>query len=276
MGKCEVTWDEYETGEWASTSSGARRKQVAGNAVRQVADAVGHPTKPYTDMTLRHGQGRLSGDLHDAVRRQDVLQVALGQDRPLLSPADRGRMGICLPRRHDDGLFVRRRSRRSWATTPGSATTATRSITRSARRSPIPGACTTCTATWPNGASTSTPPTRYKQAGGKTADEPAGGRRPRRIPGGARRLVGRRSEALSQRRAARLEQGLEEAGPADPAEHLVSYRRAFRGFPRRASVADPTAEEAKRTNPIPRSPRNTRPPRVVRIKGRPNKVSAFP
>ena len=36
-----------------------------------------------------------------------------------------------------------------------------RSITRSARRSRIPGACTTCTATWPSGRSTSTMPDFY-------------------------------------------------------------------------------------------------------------------
>ena len=150
-----------------STSCGAfeldmqRRKLKQGRAdrLRQAGRRRRPAHQALHRHDLRHGQGRLSGHLHDPVRRQDVLQVALGQDRPLLSPADRGRVGIRLPRRHDDRLLASATIRRSSATTPGTSTTATTSTTRSARRSRIPGACTTCTATWPNGCSTSTCPT---------------------------------------------------------------------------------------------------------------------
>ena len=81
-------------------------------------------------------------------------------------------MGIRLPRRHQDGLLVRRRRRASSATTPGTSTTATTRTTRSARRSPIPGACTTCTATWPNGRSTSMFPTSTSSSPARSTKNP--------------------------------------------------------------------------------------------------------
>ena len=172
MGKCEVTWDEYEI--WMFNLDIQRRElnKVAATD-REQAGRRRHPADQAVHRhDLRHGQGRLPGDLHDAAGGQDVLQVAQRQDRPLLPPADRGRMGIRLPGRHEDGLFVRRRRRQSWASTPGTSTTATRSITRSARRSRIPGACTTCTATWPNGRSISTFPTATDSWPARSAKNP--------------------------------------------------------------------------------------------------------
>ena len=160
-------------GAWASTSSAARSTERQPTEWDKLADAITMPTKPYTDMTFGMGKEGYAGHLHDPIGRQDVLQVAVGQDRPLLPPADRSRMGIRLPRGHEDRLSLRRRSGEARATTPGTSTTATTSITRSARRSRIPGACTTCTATWPSGCSTSTSPDGYKQAGRQAGREPA-------------------------------------------------------------------------------------------------------
>ena len=68
---------------------------------RQAGRRRGRAHQPLSGDVVRHGQGRHAGDLHDAVRRQGLLPLALGQDRPLLPPADRGRMGIRLPRRQD-------------------------------------------------------------------------------------------------------------------------------------------------------------------------------
>ncbi len=109
MGKCEVTWDEYDI--WSFNLDIQRRKvlrQKAGPHRR------GRRRRHSADQTLhrhdvRHGARRLSRHLHDAVGRQDVLQMAEREDGPLLSAADGGRVGIRLPRGHDDGLFVRRR-----------------------------------------------------------------------------------------------------------------------------------------------------------------------
>lgn len=56
MGKCEVTWDEYET--WAFGLD-IQRRAVAGiepTPLDPAADAVTKPTKPYTDMTFGMGK----------------------------------------------------------------------------------------------------------------------------------------------------------------------------------------------------------------------------
>ena len=74
---------------------------------------------------------------------------------------------------------------------PGLPTTRTSKRTRSARRSRMPGACTTCTATWPNGATTFTRRAIPRTARRATPTVPTDG--PRRVlRGGAWNSRGRR------------------------------------------------------------------------------------
>lgn len=56
MGKCEVTWDEYEI--WMFSLDIQRRElnKVAATEREKLADAVTRPTKPYTDMTFGMGK----------------------------------------------------------------------------------------------------------------------------------------------------------------------------------------------------------------------------
>lgn len=56
MGKCEVTWDEYEV--WMFSLDIQRRElnKVAATDRETRADAVTRPTKPYTDMTFGMGK----------------------------------------------------------------------------------------------------------------------------------------------------------------------------------------------------------------------------
>jgi len=56
MGKCEVTWDEYEI--WMFSLDVQRRElnKVAPTETEKLADAVTRPTKPYTDMTFGMGK----------------------------------------------------------------------------------------------------------------------------------------------------------------------------------------------------------------------------
>ena len=141
MGKCEVTWDEYEL--WAMGLSKQRRRQVLGqesHAIRRTGRRHHDSHQALSRHDVRHGPGRLSRRLHDAVGRQDVLQVALGQDRPLLSAADRGRVGIRLPSGNHRPPTASATTPRHWTTTPGTSTTATSPTRRSARRSRTPGA----------------------------------------------------------------------------------------------------------------------------------------
>ncbi|HID24316.1 MAG TPA: formylglycine-generating enzyme family protein, partial [Planctomycetaceae bacterium] len=55
MGKCEVTWDEYDV--WSFGLDIQRRKllKIAPTKRDLVADAITKPTKPYTDMTFGMG-----------------------------------------------------------------------------------------------------------------------------------------------------------------------------------------------------------------------------
>jgi len=56
MGKCEVTWDEYEMFMF---SLDVQRRELAGRKADELdkrADAVTRPTKPYTDMTFDMGK----------------------------------------------------------------------------------------------------------------------------------------------------------------------------------------------------------------------------
>jgi len=56
MGKCEVTWDEYEL--WAMGLDQQRRKikKIEPTEQDRIADAIAIPTKPYTDMTFGMGK----------------------------------------------------------------------------------------------------------------------------------------------------------------------------------------------------------------------------
>ena len=56
MGKCEVTWNEYEI--FMFKLDIARRKQLGGvaTALDKFSDVVARPTKPYTDMTFGMGK----------------------------------------------------------------------------------------------------------------------------------------------------------------------------------------------------------------------------
>ena len=105
------------------------------------------------DAALYCNKRSRGGRARSVLRRRD-RRVQLRRQR--LPPAHRGRMGICLPRRHDHRLQLRRRQPSTLAIRLVCRQRRTSRRTRWARRNRMPGACTTCTATWPNGATTST------------------------------------------------------------------------------------------------------------------------
>jgi formylglycine-generating enzyme required for sulfatase activity len=55
MGKCEVSWDEYDIWSYALDKKRRDVLKVAATARDDLADAVTKPTKPYTDMTFGMG-----------------------------------------------------------------------------------------------------------------------------------------------------------------------------------------------------------------------------
>jgi len=56
MGKCEVTWDEYETWSFDLDKQRRKAKQIEATSWDKLADAIARPTKPYTDMTFDMGK----------------------------------------------------------------------------------------------------------------------------------------------------------------------------------------------------------------------------
>ncbi len=89
--------------------------------------------------------------------------------------ANRGGMGIRLPGRHRHAVQLWQRTRTIWSNTHGTPATRTRKRTRWDARSPTPGDSSTCTATWPNGATTTTIPTTTEQSPTKNPRGPAEG-----------------------------------------------------------------------------------------------------
>jgi formylglycine-generating enzyme required for sulfatase activity len=56
MGKYEVTWDEYEVYMFALDHQRRQVIKIEPTANDKLADAIAHPTKPYTDMTFGMGK----------------------------------------------------------------------------------------------------------------------------------------------------------------------------------------------------------------------------
>ena len=93
--------------------SARRSTSTPSPRTRRAADAVTRPTPPYADETFglgREGQPVICITHHSAMEYCRWLSAKTGQHLPA---ADRGRVGIRLPGRHEDGLLLRRRPRRS-------------------------------------------------------------------------------------------------------------------------------------------------------------------
>ena len=151
----EVTWDEYLMFMFADQA------QRAATSRTRWSTRVSRPTAPHLEMSFGMGNQRLSGDQHDAARREQVRRVA--------ERADRASSTACRPKPNGSTpaapAGAGRAPRRSSATTPGSEELAnsdftTARTTRSARRSRTRGASTTCSATSWSGRSISTRRTR--------------------------------------------------------------------------------------------------------------------
>jgi formylglycine-generating enzyme required for sulfatase activity len=56
MGKCEITWNQYELWGVGLDKERRKAKQTAASDWDKVADAVANPTKPYSDMTFGMGK----------------------------------------------------------------------------------------------------------------------------------------------------------------------------------------------------------------------------
>jgi formylglycine-generating enzyme required for sulfatase activity len=90
LGRCEVTWDEYE--QWASSLEVKRRPDDHQRGPQDVAaDAVSRPTPPYTDMTFgmgKEGYPAICMTQHAAMKYCEWLSQRLGHFHRLPTEAE--------------------------------------------------------------------------------------------------------------------------------------------------------------------------------------------
>jgi formylglycine-generating enzyme required for sulfatase activity len=56
MGRCEVTWDEYELFMYPEQDTGVREVSKTELEAKKLADAITHPTRPYVEMSFGMGK----------------------------------------------------------------------------------------------------------------------------------------------------------------------------------------------------------------------------
>ena len=246
MGKHEVTWGEYD--EFLRNYQ--KLANVQGDAGRSPRTRwrTRSPTRRRCTSwrPARSFSGWAAAAKHPAVimsqlRGPAVHQVAQQKDRPLLPPADRGRVGIRLPRRHEDRLLLRRRPQEARR-----LRLVLRQLRPRRRRRRLPpgrqeeaqplGPVRHATATSPSGASISTTTNWYKQFAGKTRSWPRTRSTGRRSS--TRALVrggGYESDPEACRSAARskITVAPEQQGPATPQEPALDDQRLLARLPRR-------------------------------------------
>ena len=139
----EVTWDAYLMFMFADQAKEREHPDA-------LVDALSRPTAPHVEMSFGRGINGFPAISMTQHAANKFARVAQREDRRVLPPADRGRVGVRLPRgRHDRGfaaghagrLRVVREELGRCQVLPAAP------ITRSARRSRTPGGCTTCSAT---------------------------------------------------------------------------------------------------------------------------------
>ena len=238
MGKCEVTWEEYEL--WCLKIEEQARKlnksPADGPGQTRRRDHQAHQALHRHE--LRHGQGGLSGDLHDPVCGQVYckwLSAKTGRYYRLPTEAEweyacraGTKTAYCFgddPEKLDDYAWHLDNSDDKYH--------------KVGKKKPNPWGLHDMHGNVAEWVARPVFGRMAIQLAGKVTQEPArAGHQSeynRAVRGGS---WDDEAPLSAKRRTQGLHQGLEAAGPADPAEHLVPDRRQLRGLPRGPSAAD--------------------------------------
>ena len=107
----EVTWDSYLMFMFADQANETEHPDA-------IVDALSRPTAPHLEMSFGRGNNGFPAISMTQHAANKYARMAEREDRRVLPPADRGRVGIRVPRRRHRPAFPRR----SWTTTRGSPT----------------------------------------------------------------------------------------------------------------------------------------------------------
>ena len=101
-----------------------RERNKSDSSGDKLADAVTHPSKPYVEMSFGMGKDGFPAISMTQHARQQILPVAKRENRRVLSPAHRSRMGIRLLAPAPPPRISGAMTPANWRTTPGSNRTA--------------------------------------------------------------------------------------------------------------------------------------------------------
>ena len=221
----EVTWDAYLMFMFADQAKEREHPDA-------LVDALSRPTAPHLEMSFGRGNNGFPAISMTQHAANKFAAVAEREDRRVLPPADRGRVGVRVPRgRHDRRSTPAQLGDYAWFAKNSAAARFCRWHLSHDRNEEAERLGAVRHARQRHGVDPGSVRAVHGRAGEKSV-----GRVHRSVsPCRPRRLVERRRTGCGVHRASAVRRVVEEAGSATAEEHLVHDRRAVARLPPRAS-----------------------------------------